>query len=232
MNITLIILGIVLIVLLYALYQYYYATTATLVTTADLNITNPPIAPVANASSVRYAYGLWIYVHSWNNTQSKTIFSRDGNMSLLLDTTTLKLSCSIYMSDGNYAGISITDNFPLQKWVYVILSVDNQFLDIYLDGKLVKSTRLYKPSTSSSGPIMPATPPGDATPVILGKPNFKFDAQIAKFQKFAAPVDPQTAWSNYVSGSGVSTSLMSANNYNAKLSILKNNAEYTKLSLF
>jgi hypothetical protein len=201
--------------------------------TANLNIINPPITPVANATSVSYAYGIWIYINSWNNNQSKIIFSRDRNISLLLDKNTPKLTSSVFMSDGTYAGVTITDNFPLQKWVYVILSIDNQFMDIYLDGKLVKSTKLTRDAIGTTPALMPATPPSDATPIYLGgNPNVKFDAQVAKFQKFATPIDPQTAWSNYASGNGVTSYLSSTNSFNANLSILKNNAEYTKLSLF
>jgi hypothetical protein len=49
---------------------------------------------------------------------------------------------------------TITTNFPLQKWVQVIISIDNYLLDLYLDGKLmnsiVKGNTITKPSIKDS----------------------------------------------------------------------------------
>ena len=42
----------------------------------------------------------------------------------------------------------ITDNFPLQKWVCIGLSVDSQFVDGYIDGKLIRSQR-FKTGTNT-----------------------------------------------------------------------------------
>ena len=231
MNITLVILGIVLVILVYVLYKYAtVGSGTTLSTNASLKATNPPITSIGSPTSVRYAYGLWIYVNTWDSTIKKTIFSRNKNISLYLDALTPSLKCDITMSDSNVQSVLITDNFPIQKWVYVVMSVDNQIIDAYLDGKLVKSQRVYVPATSTSPALMPLSPPDSTTPIILG--GNPFDAVITKFNRWTSPVDPQTVWNAYLSGNGSTKFGSSFQNFNANLSIMKNNMEYSKVALF
>ena len=326
MNITLIILGVIIAILIYVLWYYYSpGNSSVLSSKANLNATNPPITSLNSPTNTRYGYGIWVYVNSWNNQNDKIIFSRDKNIKLRLDKSKPSLYCDITMSDGTTESKTlITDNFPLQKWVFVIVSVDNQFLDCYLDGKLVKSTRLYQhkgakghegfiegwntwgrngdgssrgnrqpgssgsstpssgsssgsstpssgsstpssgssspssgsssPSSGSSSPssrasgsstpasgsnnvqqtiLIPAVPPSETTPVILGS-NKPFDAVVASFTRWSSPVDPQTAWNAYTGGN-TPTGLGKLGNlgsYGANLSILQNNSEYSKITLF
>ena len=110
---------------------------------ANLNDNISAISVTNNPTSSRYAYGLWIYVNSWDNNENKTIYIRDENIKLYLDTDSPTLKCDITMTDDEVQSFEITDNFPLQKWVYIIISVDNQYIDCYLDGKLVRSGRAY-----------------------------------------------------------------------------------------
>ena len=146
MNTTLIILGVIIAILIYVLYYFYAPSNATVLSSkANLNAANPPITSINAPTNTRYGYGIWVYVNSWNSTTDKIIFSRSNNITLRLDKSKPSLYCDVTMNDGKTVHKTlITDNFPLQKWVFVIVSVDNQFLDCYLDGKLVKSTRLYQ----------------------------------------------------------------------------------------
>lgn len=231
MNPIVIGLGITIIVLIYILYTFYNTKAKTLSSTASLKATNPSITSISEPTSTRYAYGIWVYVNSWgDNTNNKVIFSRANNMSVYLSPSAPTLNCDIYMSDASTKTIQITDNFPLQRWVYIIISLDNQFLDCYLDGKLVKSSRLY--SVSNSTIIIPATPSSDTatSPVVLGSTN-PFDAVISKFTRWTNPMDPGTAWSTYLS-SNSSSFFGSLKSYGASLNILKDNSSYANLQLF
>ena len=137
--------------------------------------------------------------------------------------------------------MNITNNFPLQKWVCVGVSVDNQFVDAYLDGKLVKSQRFYTSTTSTTTPpvtiaSMPLSPP-DATssPVYLGNSETgqtfaPFDAFIAEFKRWSAPIDPQSAWDTYLEGNGTNGISRAFSSYGIDVSVLKNNVEQTKFS--
>ena len=230
MNPIVIGLGITILVLLYLLYIYYNTTSNTLSSTASLKVVNPSITSISEPTSTRYAYGIWVYVNSWNNNNiNKVIFSRSNNISVYLTPSSPTLNCDVTMSNNTTKTIQITDNFPLQRWVYVIVSLDNQYLDCYLDGKLVKSSRLY--STYAGGTIIPATPGSSTTsPIVLGS-STPFDAVISKFTRWTTPMDPATAWSTYLS-SNSSSFFGSLRSYGASLNILKDNSSYANLQLF
>lgn len=58
----------------------------------------------------------------------------------------LKNSPVMYLSSNesnnmvnNDSYIIITNNMPIQKWIHLTVSVDNNNIDIYIDGKLIKS---------------------------------------------------------------------------------------------
>jgi hypothetical protein len=242
MNWVAVILGIVIVILLYTLFKYFTVSSTTLTPTANLMTSPPNITNIASPTSTRYAYGVWIYVNSWNTQSKKYIFSRAGNIALYLDGNSPILRCDVAMQ-GNPSTLSvlITDNFPIQKWTQVIVSLDNQYIDCYLDGKLVVSQQLI------NGGNMPKTPPdsqsasGSAgTPIILGDAGNPsrlagslptgLDISIMDFTRWTAPVDPQSAWTSYMSKSGVSTNVFSSTGIN--LNILKNGALQNTFKLY
>ena len=136
-------------------------------------------------------------------------------------------------SSSDETTLEITDNFPLQKWVHIVTSVDNQYLDAYLDGKLVKSGRLYNEAVVADGVTTSSesTPktPADQAMTIGGSTSY--DAYIAKFNHWALPLDPQTVWSTYSEGNGQSGMNNYISSYGIDLSILKDNVEQSKYSL-
>jgi len=223
MNTVAIILAIVVVLLIYILYKYFLLKSTELSKTASLNASNPAIPITNNPASLRYAYGIWVFVNSWNTGVSKTIFSRTNNIKLYLDSTAPVLKCDIAMNGGATKTLEITDNFPLQKWAHVVVSVDNQYVDAYLDGKLIKSGRMVE------GLNGPATP--TSKDMIMGG-GATFDAYISKFQHWSEPVDPQTVWSEYMSGNGQGRVKNFISSYGIDLSIVKDNIEQSKYSIF
>uniref|UniRef100_A0A6C0B7A7 LamG-like jellyroll fold domain-containing protein n=1 Tax=viral metagenome TaxID=1070528 RepID=A0A6C0B7A7_9ZZZZ len=269
MSITVIALGILLLVLIYVLYLYLTPNYVSLINSASLLSNTPPLTGIDMPNSPRYAYGLWLYVNSWNNTsENKYIFTRNNNIQLYLDKTQLNLYLDVYMNTGTGVGawlssikapILITDNYPIQKWCYIVISVDSAFIDCYLDGKLILSQKTYLPNPNSGSAltnVYPAMPPdigqsssvnsgnsmGSGANIILGgtdsggvsQPTYtNFDAAVNKFMRWSTPVNPQIVWDTYIAGNGSSNGIMSSfSSYNAKLDILKNHAAYTSFSLF
>jgi hypothetical protein len=230
MNYVVIILGVIAIFLLYLLIKVLSATAVELTASANLNddITSIPIKNAPTNS--RYAYGLWVYVNSWDMGTTKTLFQRNENIKLYLDSSAPILNCDITMSDGNVKTVEITDNFPLQKWVWIIVSVDNQYVDCYLDGKLVKSGRAYGES-ADDGMSVPKVPPNEDTNMKLGG-NSRWDAYVTKFKHWSGPVNPETAHSTYLEGNGQSSFNNFFSRYGLDILIKKDNVEQTKLSIF
>lgn len=253
MSVTVIVLGILLVILLYILYLYLSPSNASLLSSASLLAKNPPITSIESPRSPRYAYGLWLYVNTWNNTTDyKHILYRNNNIKLYLDKSQLNLYLDIYMNNNKWlshssnsgSAILITNNYPIQKWCYIVISVDNMFIDCYLDGKLVLSQKTF--ITTTDGNTSPAQPPdigstsGGANVILGGSdtggvgalPTYiSFDAAINNFSRWSTPVNPQIVWNTYITGNG-SGVLPKLSAFNAKLNILKNNANYTSFSLF
>lgn len=239
-----IILSIIIIVLVYVLYAYLTGTVTSLKPAASLKTIVPPIQQIEGAQNTRYGYSIWVYVNTWTNNTPKTIFSRSENIKVYLDNTSPTLKVDLAMNESDDAGATtyetmvVTTNFPLQKWVSISVSVDNQFVDVYLDGKLVKSQRFYK--TTGVAPalqgVFPKVPPNAATsPVNLGSINADnvftpFDAFVAEFKRWTVPIDPASAWDNYLAGNGTNSISKAFSAYGIDVSVLKNNVEQTKFS--
>ena len=240
MNAIAIILAIIVILLFYILYRFFMLKSTELTQTANLLDSNPSIPIENKPTSTRYSYGIWIYVNSWNSQVDKTIFERENNIKLYFSKAAPVLKCEITMDDGqtltNGASaptttLEITDNFPIQKWVHIVTSVDNQYLDAYLDGKLIKSGRLYSEAVTGTAPSPESTPktPADQAMTIGGSTSY--DAYIAKFNHWSLPLDPQTVWSIYNEGNGQSGMNNYISSYGIDLSILKDNVEQSKYSI-
>uniref|UniRef100_A0A6C0D3G3 Lectin/glucanase superfamily protein n=1 Tax=viral metagenome TaxID=1070528 RepID=A0A6C0D3G3_9ZZZZ len=230
MNLVLIILGIIIVFLVYILYQYFYASSSSLSSTANLNGAQAAITSLASPANTSYGYSIWIYVNNWDSSTIKTIFNRAKNLKLYLDQTAPTLKLDVTMSDGTTQTAVVTTNFPIQRWVFLAVSADGQYFDVYMDGKLVKSQRMYTGgATSGVGPAVP----GDATvPMYLGNsPASGMDAVVASFQRYTNPIDPQTAWSTYMAGNG-SSSWNPFSGINVNLDILKNASTYSTITLW
>ena len=233
-----IILGIIIVVLIYVLYKYFTTSTATLGSLVDLSKTdlNTPFTKdtdLQDAATTRYSYGLWLYIDTWNTNQDKPIFYRKAiatitgatgtaamlyDIKLYLDRSTPTLKCEFYTTDiAKRETITITTNFPIQKWVYITISVDNKIIDCYIDGKLVTSQQLNGNLASQTANAH----------IYVGK----FNAQLAKFQRTNSPTDPQTVWSNYMAGNGGNSLKKMFNSYGVDVSFKKDNIEQRKFSI-
>lgn len=107
-------------------------------------------------------------------------------------------TASSFIIDGGTSGnmanpllVSVVENFPIQKWVNLTLSFYTRSLDIYLDGKLVKTTiypdLIYIPSSASSTDTL-ITPGGG------------FNGMTSGFQYFTYSLNPDQVWDLYKKG--------------------------------
>lgn len=226
-----IILIVVILVLVYILYNYFTDGSTELVQTANLSTTIPAITGINRPNNTRYGHSVWLYVNTWDNNVTKTILSRDNQFKLYLDKSSPTLKLDIHMNDNSDETMIITTNYPLQKWVNITISMDNQFADAYIDGKLVRSQRFYKQNNNQSG-VSPIMPPGKEVLLYLGnKEVSNFDAYATLLKRWTEPVDPKTAWDNYMKGNGSSKMASALNDIGIDLSILQNKEEVKKISL-
>ena len=238
MDTVVIILGTAVIVLIsFLIYNKYYGGVNTLVKQTSLQTRPPDVVAtsIQKGDSVRFAYGIWVYINQWTtNPANKLLFARDKEIAVYLDKDA-NLQCIISPTTGAFSiltnkgpvpadatdttgkqkTILVSNNFPLQKWVYITVSVDNTIADIYLEGKLVKSLQI------------PSVDPNASKPVVFGG---AYNAYISQFQRWTSELDPQTVWDTYMKNSGGITDMVG--NYNVNLSLLKDNVVSSNLSIF
>ena len=212
MDLLLLFLGVLLIVVIfYMIYTNYMSSSIESKVEVDMEaaLTPIPVDKIVKPDAPSYTYKAWLYVDNRTATADTPIFSRANDLSLTLNrsTSTLKV---ITKTAANVEQVQhqLTSNFPLQKWVYVVISVDGSVIDMYLDGKLVKSVK--------------DTPHPDSTSTIT------FDVNpgiyMSKFNRVVKATNPQTVWSEYLSGSGSSFGLSNlASEYSVNLTLLENN---------
>lgn len=229
MNLKVIALIALIIILLYLLYVYYHASSAIASSLVNLNGSNAPIQIKDNPNTYQYSFGVWLYVNSWDNSNKKPVFTIPNQISVYFDKTAPILYVDIAQNcatgNGNIntatAPIIVTDSFPIQKWTYISIVVDNFFVDLYVDGKMVKSVKLN---------CMQSVPAAATTSVYLGgNPAISSDIVLTRFYRWSYVLGPQDIWKQYASGNGVSKSFAT---YGMNLDIMKNNQVQNTIKLF
>lgn len=81
-------------------------------------------------------------------------------------------------------------NVPLQRWTNLVISVYGRTLDVYINGKLVKTQLLHGTAYVNGNSDVYLTPNGG------------FSGYTSKFQYFPSAIDPQYAWNIYENGYG------------------------------
>jgi hypothetical protein len=226
MNIVAVFLGIIIVILIYILYTYITQKPIDINNLVYLKTDTKTIdaSLIKNPTASTFSYAFWVYINSWDTVNIKPLLKHgDVNFKIYLDNLTPTLKLDYIHTTSTSESFNLMSNFPIQKWCYVIVSVDNQILDFYLDGKLVLSSQL-----NGTPVITNSVNSGDT--IVIGDSNIKQDIYLAKISRWPNAVDPQTAWDTYMNGNGQSNALN--NMYNMKLSVLKNNIETKEFSLF
>jgi len=217
MNVTLVILGVVLFVLIYVIYQYVTNVSQDISDYKNVSTTATSVGPedLSSPNSTRYAHCIWVYVKKHDGKCPFITFTNNATVSteLYLDsqTPTLKYTSASAKTAGA-TDLVITDNFPIQKWVCLTLSIDNNIVDVYMDGKLVKSAKYTHAS------------PADCSLTTGG-----FNGYITKFKRWAEPLNPQKVYDIYMEGNGRSGILPA---YGVDVALFKDNIEQSKYTLF
>lgn len=212
-------MGVILVIIVYILYKVIDEKGRTISGKKDLNkgASAVNVKNTGKADSTRYYIGAWLYVNKV--TSDTNIFKINQGVD---DFLTLQLTRSavlkyIAKTDTGNATHVIMDNFPLQKWVYVVISVDNTVVDLYIDGKLIRSHKVddIKQIDENSD-------------IIFGR----LDAFIAKMEREPKPMDPSYAWSKYMEGNGGNYFSRMLANYGGTLTLTKNDMDVREFQLF
>jgi hypothetical protein len=159
--------------------------------------------PAANApigANGSFGMQFWMYISDWdyNFSKEKTVVKRVGTAAASTDVSphitlhptdnSLQVKVAIYPSGGatgtSSTGDSFTctvENVPLQRWFAVSVTVFQRNVDIYIDGRLVKSC------------VLPGIPKPVLGEVRLGDNTDGFSGSVCNFKTYTDMIGPATA---------------------------------------
>jgi len=110
-------------------------------------------------------------------------------------------------------------NIPIQKWTNVVISIYGRSLDVYIDGKLVKTQILSNIASIT-----------DKSPVYV-TPSGGFSGWTSNFAYYPKSLNPQEVWNIYQNGYGSSWLANLFGRYNVKISFLENGTEDSSFTI-
>jgi len=228
MNSKLVLAVIVILLLLYVIFKALTTTYTTLGTMqkwsnkTTLQSSNLPSTFKANS-----AVSIWFYIKKWVNGTNVIQFFSDAAGATSIFRVLFKNNTNTIQifpkSGGSTSDDCEISDFPLQKWVNLIISFNGSAMDVYVDGKLVKSCVV---NTGSSFQTTQSIVLGDDSEIVKTS-DVGF---ITNVKLKAAPIAPQEAWDIYSQGFGGSPWSDILNKYKVKLSFIVDNQEQATVS--
>jgi hypothetical protein len=229
MSVTNIAIGVVVVILVIILIRYLWGGSKKLTGLKDAKIVTKIAANSLSSNNTNnYAYSAWFYIDDWSYRygEPKIILGRldddlEPSPSIVLGAieNNLKIQTTVYSSTNSTGGSTHTcnvDNVPIQKWVNVIVSLYGRTLDVYLDGKLVRSCVLPGVAKIANNAPVYITPLGG------------FSGYTSNVQYYSDSLNPQEAYNIYRSGYGGSGFDFP---YSIKFEILKDGQEQGSIAI-
>lgn len=234
----LVIIILIIIILRYSMSDSNTLTTMTSGKTSQ-QIESTDLATSSSGSTSNFTYSIWFFIDDWNYRygEPKVIFGRKSTSSpnypcptVILGSlqNNIDVSLAVYpwvLSDASDNDIDNTNNtnnithtctignVPLQKWCNLFISVYGRTLDLYLDGKMVRTC------------VLPGTAKVDSNAPVYITPMGGFSGWTARFQYWPDSSNPQKAWDTYKAGYGGSLLGSIFGKYTVKLSLMEGDTE-------
>ena len=226
MNSKLVLAVVVIILLLYVIFKALTTSYTTLGTMQKWsNQTTLQGSNLPNSFKANSSISVWFYIKKWiNGTNVISFHSNERGSDPIFkvqfknNTNTIQIFPRSGTSGDDNCEIA---DFPLQKWVNLIVSFNSSAMDVYVDGKLIKSCVVNMGSKL-----------GETKSIVLGDdttlPNDV--GFITNVKLKASPIAPQEAWDIYSQGFGGSPWSDLLNKYKVKLSFIVDNQEQASVS--
>ena len=108
-------------------------------------------------------------------------------------------------------------NVPVQKWVNLVLSVYGRTMDLYIDGKLVRTCLLPGIASVNNNANIYVTPAGG------------FDGWTSRLQYYPNSLNPQEVWNIYTRGYSDWSSMF--NSYQVQISLVENGTTQSSITI-
>lgn len=235
---------VVVVVLLYLFYQHFFADNSVADIVSMHNAKTPTFKEAkdlpAGAGSNDFTYSFWFYVNSWSYQYGKkkiilARYANDGGSEVPMPRISFAPAANDLEVEVSYKSGETTtthpcniNNVPIQKWTHVVVTLMDKTLDVYLDGKLVKTCLLpgiphVNGLKDNAIHICPKESPSD--------PNSGFSGFLSKFRYYARSVPPREAYELYRQGFSDSWGGSAMSKFNLKFAFLKDDAEVAALQI-
>jgi hypothetical protein len=199
------IVGLVIAVVIFVYILYYFSRAVSLLqgVTALNVVSTIPGNKMELSSGKNVYYDFWIFVVAPPG-EDKVILQRE--FVLKLNGSTLKV-----FKVGENTAIFEISNFPSNKWMFVAINVNEKVIEMYWNGKLVKTASIGTPFNVTSD-----------TNLVVGSSGT--NAYITKLRRLTKTMTSDFVWTKYLEGngqfSGVFGSLFNyIDSYNAKITL-------------
>ena len=225
MNSKLVLAVIVILLLLYVIFKALTTTYTSLGMMQKWgNETTLTGSNLPNSFKANSAISMWFYIKNWMQSTKIIEFNYGSETLFQVQFKNAQENTIQIFPRSNQSVIAevceVTE-FPLQKWVNLIISFNGSAMDVYVDGKLVKSCVVNQGSKLAN-----------TDKIILGDESKKDNdvGFITNVKLKAAPIAPQEAWDIYSQGFGGSPWSDLLNKYKVKLSFIVDNQEQASVS--
>jgi hypothetical protein len=199
-----------LIVLLYVTFRRIYSPLY-----AGFQILDEPVAMTNNMNDcnekfpiigIEHTYSFWFFITQWDVSTEKRIFMREHdrniNLTIKLDKVEPNLMIQIDQDGKRKDQTHIVRDIRLQGWNHVSMTIWDKVLDVYVNGKLVRTFLL---STAITPKENGAFKIGGESKGSRGSKNKfmnipTFEGFMSRFLYFPRVVTPQEIYKTYLRG--------------------------------
>ena len=187
----------------------------------------------SSGSTSNFTYSIWFFIDDWNYRygEPKVIFGRmttgTGESQPCPSVVLSPIQNNIVVSLAVFPGLDEVPesgenyivhncniaNVPIQRWSNIFISAYGRTLDLYLDGKLVRTC------------VLPGVAKIDSTAPVFVTPMGGFSGWTTRFQYWPESSDPQKAWNVYRAGYGGSLLGGLISRYSVKVSLMEGDTE-------
>lgn len=230
-----ILICLVVLLLLYIIFNWLTTKSTQLTRMLDASTKQTILASTlpTSSSSNNYTYSTWFYVNDWNYRfgEPKILLGRhdkekNPSPSITFGAMENDINISVACYSQNKQNLDKytihtcnVKNFPLQKWVNLIISLYGRTLDVYIDGKLVRTC------------VLPGVARINSSSNIIVTPNGGFSGMTSNFQYWNDSTNPQEAFNIYKDGFGGSMLGNLFNKYRIKIAFLADNKEKSSFEI-
>jgi hypothetical protein len=247
MDLKLIIGVVIVVIILYIIWSYFFTSMEVLMSFQDAAVSKSVALTSIDSSKSNYSFSAWTYINDWGTNYGKRkniLVIPDGassfyyfalyfsettnNLEIYVRTQAATSTTNSYTTDSGITATCNVTNFPLQTWVNISISVYNRAIDVYIDGKLIKTCSM----TDVARPI----PTGKS--IYIGG-DVASSSKLPGFSGYIASVlynsevfSPKEAWDIYARGYNNSAfDLNVLKRYKLQMSFLKDNSVLKQFSI-